>query len=172
MIYNVWIRALSESLESICLGSWELKRDLNTLPLHVRHGVWNHGPLEWCHNESAMAPEITGVSIVCLAVRSTLRVSGEIHHFMTSSCDSDNLLFVLMILQTVNKWNLKVRIRGSLWGEYTGEQWILPTKGQWYEKVLDVMTPSWVEKLGISHDPCSHFLSVGNVLCRCNYYAT
>ena len=76
MIYNVWIRALSESLESICLGSWELKRDLNTLPLHVRHGVWNHGPLEWCHNESAMAPEITGVSIVCLAVRSTLRVSG------------------------------------------------------------------------------------------------
>ena len=35
----------------MCLGSWELNCDLNTVPLHVRHSAWNHGLSEWCHNE-------------------------------------------------------------------------------------------------------------------------
>ena len=154
MIHNVWNRALSSKFGKHLPWSWELNRDLNTMPLHVRHGVWNHGPLEWCHNERDDIWDHRRLDYLLSRLlrrrskkTSTLRVTGicegkstiwwRLHATQTTKCSHESSDYQRKDPQG------RLRIHGPLWGKYTGEQWILPTKGQQYGKRFDVMTPSW-----------------------------
>ena len=64
---------------------------------------------------SAMAPQITGVSIL-----------------------------IQPFVQVQMKENAKASHYWLLWGEFTGDRWILRTKGHWRGKIFHWMTSSWL----------------------------
>ena len=131
---------------------------------------------------SAMTSEITGVSISCLAVCSG---ADQRKHprsaslaFVRGNPPFDDVfmrlrqLTVLMNLQTINEWNLKALHSRSFVREIHGWAVDSPYKRPAIWKAFSM---SWrhhgMEKLSISHDAYSYFLSVGIVLCHCTIYA-
>ena len=127
---------------------------------------------------SAMASEITGVSIVCLSVCSGADQGKHPRSaslaFVKGNPPVDDVtmrlgqLTVLMNLQTINEWNLKAPHLWSFVREYTGEQWISPYKGPVIWKAFRCHEPSLDGET--KYFACSHFLSVGTVLCHYNWY--
>ena len=151
------------------------------MPLHVRQAVWNHGPLEWCHNER------DGIwnhrRLDCLLSRlfrrrskktSMLRVTGLCegkstirwrHHATRATvCFHESSDYQRMKPQSSA---FMVHVEGNT----RVSNGFLPTKASNIESVSMSWRHHWMEKLGISHDACSRFLSVGTVLCHCKEYA-
>ena len=180
IIHNVWNRTLSYSLESICLGLWELNRDVNTVPLHVRHGVWNHGPLEWCHNERDDIWNHRRLDYLLSRLfrrrsekTSMLRVTGlcegksttwwRLHATQATNCSHEPSDYQRMKTQSsaftvLCEGNTRVSSGFSLQRASNMESVSMPWRHH------------CVEKLGISHDACCHFVSVGTVLCTIYAY--
>ena len=177
MIHNVWNMALSQSLESICLGSWELNRDLNTVSLHVRHGVWNHGPLQWCHNER---DDIWNHRRLDYLLRRRSKKTSTLH--VTGLCEGKSTIW----------WHLHATGATNCSHESSDYQRMKPqsspftvlcegntrvSSGFSLQRAsnMESVSMSWhhhgMEKLSISHDACNNFLSVGIVLCHCTIYA-
>ena len=174
MIYNVWIRALPYSLESICLESWELNRDLNMVP-HVRHGVWNHGPLEWCQNER------DGIwnhrRLECLLRRLFRRRSKKTFTLrVTGLCEGKSAIWwrhhATRASNSLFSWLFRLSQNSAFMVLWEGNTLVSSEFSLQRASKIKSVSMSWshhgMEKLGISHDTCSHFLSVGIVLCHCN----
>ena len=156
-------------------------RDLNTVPLHERHGVWNHGPLDWCHNERDDIWNHRRLDYLlrrlfrCRSKKtSTLRVTGlcegkstiwwRLHatqatNYSHESSDYQRMKPQSSVFTVLCEGNTRVSNGFSLQRAINMEN----------------VSMSWrhhgMEKLGISHDACSNFLSVGTVLCHCTIYA-
>ena len=57
-------------------------------------------------------------------------------------------LFTQLFIQVQIKENIKAPCHWPLCGEFTGDRWILRTKGQQRGKCFHLMTSSWGDKLG------------------------
>ena len=120
--------------------SWELNREFNTVPLHVRHGVWNHGPLEWCHNERDDIWNHRRLDYLLSRLfrrrskkTSTLQVTGlcegkytiwwRLHATQATNCSHESSDYQRMKPQS--------------------SAFTVLCEGQQYGQCFDVMTPSW-----------------------------
>ena len=156
-------------------------RDLNAVPLHVRHDVWTHGPLEWCHNERNNIWNHRRLDYLLSRLfrrsskkTSTLRVTGlcemkftiwwRLHATQATNCSHGSADYQRMKPQSSTFTVL-----------YEGNTRVSSGFSLQRASNMKSVSMSWrhhgMEKLGISHDACSNFLSVGTVLCHCTIYA-
>ena len=148
------------------------------MPLHVRHGVWNHGPSEWpinkrdgIWNHRRLDWLLSRLSGCRSKKTSELRVIGlcdgkstilwRHHSTLTIVCSHDyqrmkpqSSAFVVLCVGNA-------RVSSGFYVQRTSNN----------ESVLMSWHHHGMKTLGISHDACSHFLSIGTILCHCNWYA-
>ena len=151
------------------------------MPLHVRHGVWNHSPLEWCHNERddiwnhRRLDYLLSRLFRCRSKKtSTLCVTGlcegkstiwwRLHATQAINCSHESSDYQRMKPQS-----------SAFTVLCEGNTWVSSGFSLQRASNLESISMSWrhhgMKKLGISHDACSKFLSVGTVLCHCTIYA-